>query len=105
MHQCKACPFAAFLACYCRETAFGALRAWPGGLQLGGGVNLDNAMEYLDAGASHVIVTSFVFREGRLEEDRLKALVRWHWVLVWFWNQTGSYDAAEPESDRLMCRR
>lgn len=59
-----------------RETAFGALRAWPGGLQLGGGVNLDNAMEYLDAGASHVIVTSFVFREGRLEEDRLKALVK-----------------------------
>lgn len=39
-------------------------------------------MEYLDAGASHVIVTSFVFREGRLEEDRLKDLVghRWHWA-------------------------
>eukprot|EP00955_Chlamydomonas_euryale_P089249 364447-Chlamydomonas_euryale.AAC.16 len=32
-------------------------------------------MEYLDAGASHVIVTSFVFRDGRLVEDRLKALV------------------------------
>eukprot|EP00878_Enallax_costatus_P046628 GHUV01056867.1.p3 GENE.GHUV01056867.1~~GHUV01056867.1.p3 ORF type:complete len:104 (+),score=11.92 GHUV01056867.1:189-500(+) len=59
----------------CRETAFGALRAWPGGLQLGGGVNLDNARVYLDAGASHVIVTSFVFRDGQLEEDRLKALV------------------------------
>jgi phosphoribosylformimino-5-aminoimidazole carboxamide ribotide isomerase len=44
-------------------------------LQLGGGVNLDNAKQWLDAGASHVIVTSFVFREGRLEEDRLKALV------------------------------
>lgn len=35
----------------------------------------DNAMTYLDAGASHVIVTSYVFRDGRLEEDRLKALV------------------------------
>lgn len=44
-------------------------------MQLGGGVTTDNALEYLDAGASHVIVTSYVFREGRLEEDRLKALV------------------------------
>jgi phosphoribosylformimino-5-aminoimidazole carboxamide ribotide isomerase len=58
-----------------RQAALGALGAWPGGLQLGGGVNLDNAKQWLDAGASHVIVTSFVFREGRLEEDRLKALV------------------------------
>lgn len=58
-----------------RQAATGALQAWPGGLQLGGGVNLDNAKQWLDAGASHVIVTSFVFREGRLEEDRLKALV------------------------------
>jgi phosphoribosylformimino-5-aminoimidazole carboxamide ribotide isomerase len=58
-----------------RQAAEGALQAWPGGLQLGGGVNLDNAKQWLNAGASHVIVTSFVFREGRLEEDRLKALV------------------------------
>lgn len=43
---------------------------------MGGGVTTDNAMQYLDAGASHVIVTSFVFREGRLDEERLKALVR-----------------------------
>lgn len=58
-----------------KQAAFGALGAYPGGLQLGGGVSTDNAKEYLDAGASHVIVTSFVFRDGRLEEDRLKALV------------------------------
>ncbi len=58
-----------------RQTALEALRAWPGGLQLGGGIDTENAMEYLDAGASHVIVTSFVFREGRLDEERLKALV------------------------------
>jgi hypothetical protein len=58
-----------------RQTALEALQAWPGGLQLGGGVTTDNAMEYLDAGASHVIVTSFVFREGRLEEERLQQLV------------------------------
>ncbi len=53
-----------------------ALGAWPGGLQYGGGVNADNAAAWLEAGASHVIVTSWVFREGRLEEDRLAELVR-----------------------------
>lgn len=53
-----------------------ALGAWPGGLQYGGGVNVDNAAAWLDAGASHVIVTSWVFREGRLEQDRLAELVR-----------------------------
>ena len=58
-----------------RKAALSALRAYPGGLQLGGGVTDQNATGYLDAGASHVIVTSFVFREGRLEEDRLAALV------------------------------
>ena len=43
---------------------------------MGGGVNTDNARMYLEAGASHVIVTSFVFREGRLDEERLRELVR-----------------------------
>jgi phosphoribosylformimino-5-aminoimidazole carboxamide ribotide isomerase len=52
-----------------------ALAAYPGGLQIGGGVNLDNAMTWLDAGASHVIVTSYVFRESRLDGERLKLLV------------------------------
>ena len=52
-----------------------ALAAFPGGLQLGGGVNLKNAKGWLDAGASHVIVTSWVFREGRLDWEQLKALV------------------------------
>ena len=52
-----------------------ALRAYPGGLQVGGGVNIDNASAYLEAGASHVIVTSWVFRDGSLDWDRLKALV------------------------------
>jgi phosphoribosylformimino-5-aminoimidazole carboxamide ribotide isomerase len=52
-----------------------ALLAWPGGLQLGGGVNLENATAWLDAGASHVVVTSSVFREGRLDQERLNALV------------------------------
>jgi phosphoribosylformimino-5-aminoimidazole carboxamide ribotide isomerase len=57
------------------EAALSALRAWPGGLQMGGGVTPGNAAEYLDAGASHVIVTSYVFSEGRLDEDRLDELV------------------------------
>ena len=59
-----------------KAAAFGALAAYPGGLQLGGGVTADNAVQYLEAGASHVIVTSYVFREGRLEEGRLADLVR-----------------------------
>lgn len=53
-----------------------ALEAYPGGLQIGGGINEANARGYLDAGASHVIVTSWVFRQGRLDTDRLAALVR-----------------------------
>ena len=52
-----------------------ALRAYPGGLQIGGGINLDNARTWLEAGASHVIVTSWVFREGRLDDQRLAELV------------------------------
>ena len=43
-----------------------ALGAYPGGLQIGGGVNPDNAADYLAAGASHVIVTSYVFRDGHI---------------------------------------
>jgi phosphoribosylformimino-5-aminoimidazole carboxamide ribotide isomerase len=59
-----------------RDAAFAALRAYPGGMHVGGGITADNARQYLDAGASHVIVTSYVFREGALDESRLDALVR-----------------------------
>src|SRR4051812_5805602 len=58
------------------EPARAALASFPGGLQIGGGINLDNAQLWLDCGASHVIVTSWVFREGCLDLDRLKALVK-----------------------------
>jgi phosphoribosylformimino-5-aminoimidazole carboxamide ribotide isomerase len=51
-----------------------ALQAYPGGLQVGGGITLESAQSWLDAGASHVIVTSWVFREGRVDWERLKAL-------------------------------
>jgi phosphoribosylformimino-5-aminoimidazole carboxamide ribotide isomerase len=53
-----------------------AMAAFPGGLQIGGGVNAQNARGWLDAGASHVIVTSWVFREGRVDWTRLNELVK-----------------------------
>ena len=52
-----------------------ALSAWPGGLQIGGGINADNARYWLDQGAAAIIVTSYVFRDGAINEERLKALV------------------------------
>lgn len=57
------------------EAALQALQAYPGGLQMGGGITPSNAHEYLDAGASHVIVTSYVFRDGQLDQERLDQLV------------------------------
>jgi phosphoribosylformimino-5-aminoimidazole carboxamide ribotide isomerase len=57
------------------EAALSALRAYPGGLQVGGGVTAENARAYLDAGASHVIVTSYVFRDGAIDYERLALLV------------------------------
>ena len=59
-----------------KRQAVSALRAYPGGLQAGGGITPENAGEFLDAGASHVIVTSYVFRDGRVHYDRLAKLVR-----------------------------
>jgi phosphoribosylformimino-5-aminoimidazole carboxamide ribotide isomerase len=53
-----------------------ALAAWPGGMQLGGSVTIDNAQEWLEAGAQAVIVTSWVFHHGTVDEERLTALVR-----------------------------
>ena len=53
-----------------------ALAAYPQGLQIGGGVNAQNARDWLEAGASHVIVTSWVFREGRVDWARLEELVK-----------------------------
>ena len=56
--------------------ATGALQAFPGGLQVGGGITADNAAHWLEQGASAVIVTSAVFKDGVVHEDRLKELVR-----------------------------
>ena len=51
-----------------------ALSTYPGGLQVGGGITAENAKEFIDAGASHVVVTSYVFRDGKIDYDRLKKL-------------------------------
>jgi phosphoribosylformimino-5-aminoimidazole carboxamide ribotide isomerase len=53
-----------------------ALEIFPGGLQIGGGINSENARGWLDAGASHVIATSWVFREGRVDWERLGEFVQ-----------------------------
>ncbi|RUM39888.1 MAG: phosphoribosylformimino-5-aminoimidazole carboxamide ribotide isomerase [Desulfobulbus sp.] len=58
------------------KAAADALAGWPGGLQLGGGITLENAGRWLDAGASHVIVTSYVFHDGFLDDSRLEQLRR-----------------------------
>ena len=59
-----------------REAAVSALNAFPGGLHMGGGINPDNALEYLEAGASHVIVTSYLFSDGRINNDHLDKIVK-----------------------------
>lgn len=56
------------------DAASEALQAFPGGLQLGGGVTSQNATHYLDLGASHVIVTSYIFDGPNLSRDKLKHL-------------------------------
>ena len=56
------------------DAAKAALAAYPGGLQVGGGITADNALEYLNAGTSHVIVTSWIFPDGKLDRERLERL-------------------------------
>lgn len=57
-----------------RQQALAALKAYPGGLQVGGGIHRGNAEEYVEAGASAVIVTSYVFHDGRVDYERLEKL-------------------------------
>lgn len=56
------------------QQAAAALAAYPGGLQIGGGVNADNAASYINAGASHVVVTSYVFKDGEVQWKNLEKL-------------------------------
>ncbi len=57
-----------------RMEAVKALEAFPGGLQAGGGITDENAAYFIHKGASHVIVTSFVFSDGEIRYDRLERL-------------------------------
>lgn len=59
-----------------RSAALAALNAFPGGLQIGGGIDPDKARDFLDAGASHVIVTSTVFRDGQIDNEALREMVK-----------------------------
>ena len=56
--------------------AYSALSAFEGGLQIGGGINDKNCKMFLDKGASHIIVTSFVFKDGQINFDNLNKIVK-----------------------------
>lgn len=58
------------------EAAREALGTWPGGLQLGGGIQQDNAQEWLDAGAAKLIVTSCLFEGDELSLDKVRSFSR-----------------------------
>ena len=59
-----------------KAQAVNALRSYPGGMQIGGGITPENAAEFLNAGASHVIVTSYVFKNGQIHYENLERLVK-----------------------------
>lgn len=67
-------PFTSEYYAETKRQAMQALEAYPGGLQIGGGITAENAKEYLDAGASQVIVTSYVFQNGTLNYENLAKL-------------------------------
>ncbi|MBB3110000.1 phosphoribosylformimino-5-aminoimidazole carboxamide ribotide isomerase [Paenibacillus phyllosphaerae] len=98
------------------EAALAALKEYPGGLQVGGGITADNAWRYLEAGASHVVVTSHIFHDGILDMDRLNRIAevvgkdrlvidlsckqkdgRWYVVT----NQWKTFSSFEVNSDNL----
>jgi phosphoribosylformimino-5-aminoimidazole carboxamide ribotide isomerase len=56
------------------EAAKSALKAYPNGFQIGGGINKENALEYIAAGASAIIATSYIFPSGKFSLDRLKEI-------------------------------
>lgn len=57
------------------EAALKALGAYPKGLQIGGGISADNAQHYLENGASHVIITSYVFKDGEINMNNLNKVI------------------------------
>jgi phosphoribosylformimino-5-aminoimidazole carboxamide ribotide isomerase len=101
------------------QAAKAALAAYPGGMQLGGGVNFDNASGWLDAGACQVIVTSWLFQGGRVDFERLASLERLigkqrlvidlscrrrggdYWVVTDRWRTFTDVSISEPTLARL----
>lgn len=59
-----------------KKQAMSALESYKGGLQVGGGITAENAKMYLDAGASHVIVTSYVFKDGKINYENLEKIYK-----------------------------
>lgn len=59
-----------------KAQAVNALKSYPGGMQIGGGITAENAAEFLNVGASHVIVTSYVFKNGQIHYENLERLVK-----------------------------
>lgn len=57
-----------------KKEAVSALKAFPDGLQIGGGITAANALEYLNSGASHIIVSSYIFTDGRFDREKLQKL-------------------------------
>ncbi|MFA9397696.1 MAG: phosphoribosylformimino-5-aminoimidazole carboxamide ribotide isomerase [Clostridiaceae bacterium] len=58
------------------KASLNALKAYPNGLQIGGGINIDNAKYYINNGASHVIITSYVFKDGKISFDNLDKVIK-----------------------------
>ncbi|KAH8890766.1 phosphoribosylformimino-5-aminoimidazole carboxamide ribotide isomerase [Thozetella sp. PMI_491] len=58
-----------------QDAAREALSAWPAGLQVGGGISDQNARQWIEAGAEKIIITSYLFPEGRFSQDRLDAVL------------------------------
>ncbi len=58
-----------------QEQALKALKSYPNGMQIGGGITSQNAAFFLEMGASHVVVTSYIFKDGRIDFNNLEQLV------------------------------
>jgi phosphoribosylformimino-5-aminoimidazole carboxamide ribotide isomerase len=56
------------------KAAISAIKGYPNGLQIGGGININNAKFWIENGASHIIVTSWVFKDGLINYERLEDL-------------------------------
>ena len=87
--------------------ALSALRKTPGYLQVGGGITAENAWQYLEAGASHVIVTSYVFKDGKVNYDNLHKLVnevgKEHLVLDLSCRKGSKLNIGTVSDDALAC--